>query len=170
MRRGAFFRVRALSPAQARSALVKQTFLPMWDPETAAAQMKNLFRLADSGRVLRVFGPPSAENARRLQAALEAGLEEKEEQDLKAKPGFVLRRVAEEYMLMPTGENIAAFQGAVLLNSVSAFVLEQLQFPLSREELLCAVLAEFDTDRETAERDLDALIEKLKKMDVLEGE
>lgn len=142
----------------------------MWDPETAAAQMKNLFRLADSGRVLRVFGPPSAENARRLQAALEAGLEEKEEQDLKAKPGFVLRRVAEEYMLMPTGENIAAFQGAVLLNSVSAFVLEQLQFPLSREELLCAVLAEFDTDRETAERDLDALIEKLKKMDVLEGE
>ena len=73
-------------------------------------------------------------------------------------------------MLMPTGENIAAFQGAVLLNSVSAFVWEQLQFPLSREELLCAVLAEFDTDRETAERDLDALIEKLKKMDVLEGE
>ena len=168
VRRGDFFRVRKLSAAQARRLLAAQTFMPMWDAETSALQMRNLFRLADSGRVLRVYGPPTEENALLLYRTVLDGSFLKEEPDMKAKPGFILRKVMDEYMLMPAGENIGTFSGMVLLNSVSAFVWEKLQSPMSRDELLAAVTAEYDVDEETAAADLDALLEKLKAYDVIE--
>ncbi len=170
VRRGERFSARRLSPAQARRLLAQQSFLPMWDTETAAAQMANLFRLAGSGRVLRVFGGKEREDAEALQAAIEKEDYLGEESDMKAKPGFVLRKVVDEYLLMPTGENIAAFNGAVLLNRVSAFIWEKLQAPVSREDLLEAVLQEFETDASTAAADLDALLAKLDGYGILEKE
>ena len=35
----------------------------------------------------------------------------KEEKDMKANPGFILRNVVDEYILMPTGDNIGKFNG-----------------------------------------------------------
>lgn len=87
---------------------------------------------------------------------------------MKAKPGFVLRHVAGEYMLMPTGQNIGVYNGAVLLNSVSAFVWEKLQNDMSREDLLSAVTAEFEVDESAAAADLDALLKNMDDMGLIE--
>ena len=43
---------------------------------------------------------------------------------MKAKSGFILRNVVDEYILMPTGDNIGKFNGTILLNEVSALVWE----------------------------------------------
>ena len=48
---------------------------------------------------------------------------------------------------MPVGENITKFNGTVLLNTVSAFVWEKLQEPLSKEELLQAILDKFELNK-----------------------
>jgi hypothetical protein len=87
---------------------------------------------------------------------------------LKAKSGFVLRDVVGEKILMPVGENITKFNGAVLLNTVSAFVWEKMQEPVSREALLQAVLDKFEVDEETASRDLDRLLETFAEIGILE--
>ena len=87
---------------------------------------------------------------------------------MKAKPGFILRNVVDEYILMPTGDNIGKFNGTVLLNPVSAFVWEKLQEPISREELLKAILDEFEVEKAIASKDLDTLLETLKRFDVIE--
>ena len=89
---------------------------------------------------------------------------------MKAKSGFVLRNVVDEYILMPTGDNIGKFNGTVLLNAVSAFVWEKLQNPISREELLKAILDEFEVEKAVASADLDALLETLKGYDVIEND
>ena len=89
---------------------------------------------------------------------------------MQAKPGFVLRNIVDEYILMPTGDNIGKFNGTVLLNSVSAFVWEKLQNPISREELLKAILDEFEVEKAVASADLDALLETLKGYDVIEND
>ena len=81
---------------------------------------------------------------------------------MKANPGFVLRNVVGEYVLMPTGDNIGKFQGTVLLNEVSALVWEKLQSPVSKEDLLKAVLDEFEVEKAVASADLDALLETLR--------
>ncbi len=64
---------------------------------------------------------------------------------MKAKEGFVLRNIVDEYILMPVGDNIAEFKGTILLNEVSALIWEKLQNPVSKEDLLQAVLDESKT-------------------------
>lgn len=87
---------------------------------------------------------------------------------MKAKDGFVLRNVVDEYMIMPTGTNIGEFDGAVVLNEVSAFLWEKLQSSVTREELLNALLEEYDVPKDIAERDLDALLKRFDEYGLIE--
>ena len=87
---------------------------------------------------------------------------------MKAKSGFVLRNVMDEFFLMPTGENLSTYHGAVLLNHTSAFIWGQLQTPISREDLLTAVLQRFDADEAQAAADLDRFLDKLDQLGILE--
>lgn len=162
--------LRKLSPDQARRFLVRQCFLPMWDTETALIQMTNIFQLASRAELVRAFCGHSAQDALRLRQLIDTQTYRKEELEMKAKPGFVLRNVVGEYMLMPTGENVGAYRGSVLLNSVSAFVWEKLQAPVSRDDLLIAILDHFDVEEAAAAADLDELLEQLRTLNVLEME
>lgn len=89
---------------------------------------------------------------------------------MKAKEGFVLRNIVGEHILMPVGDNIGRFKGTILLNEVSAFIWEKLQNPVSREELLKAILEEFEVEESVAAADLDALLAKFEEYDVIEGD
>ena len=168
VRRAEFVRVRRLSTAQRRRLLVCQCFMPMWDTETAVIQMRNLIRLSQKADILRAFSGKTPEEAGLLRGMIDQKCCQGEETDMKAKQGFILRKVAGEYVLMPTDTNIGVYNGAVLLNSVSAFVWEQMQKEVTRDELLAAVMDEFEVDEETAGKDLDMLLEKLAGMDLIE--
>ena len=87
---------------------------------------------------------------------------------MKAKEGFVLRNIVGEHILMPVGDNIGKFKGTVLLNEVSAFIWEKMQSPISREELLKAILDQFEVEESVAAADLDALLAKFEELDVIE--
>lgn len=87
---------------------------------------------------------------------------------MKAKDGFVMRTIVDEYMIMPTGENISQFDGTVVLNEVSAFLWEKLQRNVTREELLEDLLAEYDVPREIAQRDLETLLNRFAEYGLLE--
>lgn len=87
---------------------------------------------------------------------------------MKAKNGFVMRTVIDEYIIMPTDKNIDQFEGAVVLNEVSALVWEKLQSDVTREELLKAILNEFEVSKETAEKDLDMLLKRFTEYDLIE--
>lgn len=170
IRRSETVRVRRLSPKQARQVLMQQCFVPMWDPDAAAAVMMNVRRLIQRVPVYRLLCGPDEASAREAMDILYNHPEKilKEEIDMKAKKDFVLRNIVDEYIVMPTGANIGKFDGAVVLNEVSAFLWEKLQTPVSREELLTHLLAEYDVDEATAARDLDNLLDTLRGYDMLE--
>ena len=69
---------------------------------------------------------------------------------------------------MPTGDNIAKFDGTIVLNEVSAFVFKQLENAVSRDDLLTAMLAEFDVDEQTAAKDLDKLLDRFRDLNFME--
>lgn len=79
-----------------------------------------------------------------------------------------MRTVVDENIIMPTDENINKFEGAVVLNEVSAFIWKKLQQPITQEELLEAVLNEFEVTYERAEKDLKALLEKFQEYGLIE--
>lgn len=87
---------------------------------------------------------------------------------MKAKDGFVMRTVVDENIIMPINENIDKFEGAVALNDVSAFIWLKLQQSITWEELLQAVLNEFDVSYEIAEKDLKALLKCFQEYGLIE--
>ena len=162
--------VRRLSEEQARQLIMQQSFVPMWDTDAAVMAMANVRKLVRQTPIYRVFCGPDAEDAKVICDILVNHPEKirEEAEDMKIKEGFVLRNVVDEFIVMPTGDNIAKFEGAVVLNEVSAFVFKQLEKLVSRDHILAAMLAEYDVDEATAAADLDALLEKFAEMGVLE--
>ncbi len=162
--------IRRLTEDQARQLIMQQSFVPMWDTDAAVMAMANVRQLVRKTPVYRVFCGPDAEDAKAIYDILvnHPELIREEKEQMKIKEGFVLRNVVDEFIVMPTGDNIAKFEGAVVLNEVSAFIFKQLENPVSRDDLLTAMLNEYDVDEATAAADLDALLEKFAEMGVLE--
>lgn len=162
--------VRKLSCEQAQKLLAKQVFIPMWDTNAAVSAILNSRKLAKSVPVYRVFCGPDEKNARCIYDLIFNNPDKiaEVEQDMKIKEGFVLRKVADEFIVMPTGENIAKFEGAVALNDVSAFVFEKLSNPVSKEDLVIALCDEYEVDVQIARQDIDSLISKFEEMGIIE--
>lgn len=162
--------VRRLSADQARELLMQQSFVPMWDTDAAVLAMANVRRLVRQASVYRAFCGPTAADAQEIYDILFRHPEKirEEAKDMKIKDGFVLRNVVDEFIVMPTGDNITKFEGAVVLNEVSAFIFRQLENAVSREDVLSAVLNEYEVDEAQAAKDLDALLGQFESMGILE--
>ena len=87
---------------------------------------------------------------------------------MKIKEGFVLRNLADTYMVIPLGQNSVDFQGMVTLNETGAFLWERLHKESSCEDLVDALLCEYEVEKAVAERDVRDFIKKLKDGDLLE--
>ena len=87
---------------------------------------------------------------------------------MKIKNDFVLRKVADSYVVVPVNSLTLDFNGVMNLNETGAFLFEQLQNGIEKEELVCKMLDEYDDTEEKASADIDAFINKLKDADVFE--
>lgn len=87
---------------------------------------------------------------------------------MKIKDGYLLREVAGSFIVVPVGEGSMDFSGVISLNSVGAFLWEKLETGCTKEDLLKAVLDEYDIDEATAKTDIDEFTEKLKGADLIE--
>ena len=88
---------------------------------------------------------------------------------MKIKDGFLLRQFGEESIVVAVGEGSEDFNKLITLNSVGAFIFEKLGNDITREELIESVIDRYDIDKETAERDTDAFIGKLKEAGLLDA-
>lgn len=86
---------------------------------------------------------------------------------MKLKNGFVLREVAGETVVVPVEADLN-FNGMITLNETAKVLWGVLEKETTFEELVDAILAEFDVDRATAQNDVDLFIQKLKGLDFLE--
>ena len=87
---------------------------------------------------------------------------------MKIKDDFALRKVADSYVVVPVNSLTLDFNGVINLNETGAFLFEQLQKGIEKEELVEIMLDEYDVTREKASADIDSFINKLKDADVFE--
>lgn len=85
-----------------------------------------------------------------------------------ARPDFELVKVAEDYLLVPVGQEMERFNGTVVLNEVSAYIFEKLKDERRMDELLQLLIEEFDVDPLTAKKDLTCAIDEMKKIGVID--
>lgn len=86
---------------------------------------------------------------------------------MKLKDGFILRSVAGQTVVLPTGEDLD-LNMMITLNETGAFLWERLQDETNEEALVAALLAEYDVDQSTAQAAVAAFVKKLSDNGFLE--
>jgi len=81
---------------------------------------------------------------------------------MKLKEGFMLKKILDDYIVVPTGNNIVDFAVAVSLNETGAFLWNQLVDEKSVEELAQALAAEYDVSADEVMQDVVEFVEMLK--------
>ncbi len=87
---------------------------------------------------------------------------------MKIKDDFILRKVADSYIVVPVNKLTLDFNGIINLNETGAFLFKQMQQGADREDLINALLREYDVAPDRAAADTDIFIKKVREADVLE--
>ena len=83
------------------------------------------------------------------------------------KKELMKRSVAGETFLVPLGKAVYDNNGLFFLTEVGAFLWDLLPEAQSEEDLLNAVLAEYDVEPDTAQADIRAFLDKLTAMEII---
>ena len=87
---------------------------------------------------------------------------------MKIKSGFVLRELAGQSIVIALGEASKTFNGMIKLNDTGKVIWNMLSEGGEASAIVDKFVAEYDVDRETAERDVNTFIEALRGADILE--
>lgn len=87
---------------------------------------------------------------------------------MKIEKEFILREIAGDYVLVPVGKTALTFNGMITVNEVGAFLWQNLQSETTMEQLIEAMLDEYEVDEDTARADVEAYIELLREHKILE--
>ena len=80
---------------------------------------------------------------------------------------MVLREIAGEHLLIPVGQTALKVHGMSTLSESGLLLWNKLQEECTEEDLVNALLAEYEVDRETAEADVKAFVGQMQKVGIL---
>lgn len=86
---------------------------------------------------------------------------------MKIKKELVKRDIAGDTILVPVGKTVYDSNGLFILNELGSFLWDRLETAENEEELLTAVLDEYEVTKETAKKDLRTFLDKLREMGIL---
>ncbi len=81
---------------------------------------------------------------------------------------FVIREVGGSLVAVAVGKASKVFRGVIKLNDCSKLVFEKLQKDTTEEQLVEAVVSEYDVSREQAQKDVLELLAKMREVKILE--
>ena len=87
---------------------------------------------------------------------------------MKIASGFVRRTVGDSYMVVPVGTRTRDIPGVIALSESGSLLWETLEKGATEEDLVEALLAEYEVDRAQAEADVKAFVTELRSNGILE--
>lgn len=87
---------------------------------------------------------------------------------MKIKDDFILKKIAGSYVVVPVRKRAVDFSGIIKLSESGAFLWELLEKGAERDELVAALLGEYDVDEATASADADRFINSLNEAGLIE--
>ena len=88
---------------------------------------------------------------------------------MKIKNGYMLREVAGEAVVVPTGEATLNFQGIISLNETGALLWKELEQGCEKKDLVQALLDEYEVDAETAEKYVNEFLKRADDAGLIDG-
>ena len=74
---------------------------------------------------------------------------------------FVLREIAGDYIIIPTGKTVLEFNGLITVNEVGVSLWNMLKEEVTFEELVQGILEEYDVEESVAREDIQEFLDKL---------
>lgn len=85
---------------------------------------------------------------------------------MKLKKGFILREIAGETVVIPSGDELN-LNMMINLNDTGKFLWQQLENGAEMDDLVQAMLAEYEVDEQTARAGVERFVTKLRDNDFL---
>ncbi|MBP3462723.1 MAG: PqqD family protein [Tyzzerella sp.] len=86
---------------------------------------------------------------------------------MKIEKEYILREIAGDYIIVPVGAAALEFNGMITVNETGAFLWEKLREGTTREELLHAMLEEYEVSEKEAEADIQEFLQMLQENKIL---
>lgn len=82
---------------------------------------------------------------------------------MRINPDFILREIAGESIVIPTGEAARHLSGLIALNQSGKFLFELLQTEHTQEELVSEMLSAYEVDEATATADIADFLQMMRE-------
>lgn len=86
---------------------------------------------------------------------------------MKIKKELIKREIAGDVILVPVGKTALENNGLFMLNGVGGFLWDILPEAENEEALVARLLSEYEVNEATARADVNAFLDKLKKLEIL---
>lgn len=87
---------------------------------------------------------------------------------MKIQKQVIFRSVAGEGMLIPVGDTTGEYNGIFSLHGLGEQVWKLIEKGMEKEEIISALLAEYDVDELTVRADVEAFLNRLKSYGIIE--
>lgn len=89
---------------------------------------------------------------------------------MKVKGEFVLREIAGDYILVPTGKAALRINSLITMDAVGMFIWKKIEQGMSELEILHEILRNYEVEQSEAEEDLRDFVKQLVSADIIEKE
>lgn len=83
-------------------------------------------------------------------------------------PHIIARRTGDEYVLVPVTDSLADMTGMYTLNETAAFIWDHIDGSATVADIAAAVAEEYDTDNDTAARDVVSFVKDVREYLIIE--
>ncbi len=87
---------------------------------------------------------------------------------MKVKSGFMLREIAKQWVVVPLGARVVEFNGIMTLSESGAILWRLMESDANTQQLVSALLEEYDIDEATAKNDVIRFLDTLHQKNLLE--
>ena len=86
---------------------------------------------------------------------------------MKVSNQFIMRTIADEHLLIPVGEAAISVKGLIALSESGALLYEKLKGGCSQEDLMAALMAEYEVSEDVAVQDVEAFLNQMRELNML---
>ena len=87
---------------------------------------------------------------------------------MEIKKRLLKRQIAGDAFLVPVGKEVYDSNGLFFLSEVGEFVWDRLEASEGPQDIINAVLEEYDVDESVARRDVEAFLTKLRDFEIID--
>lgn len=82
-------------------------------------------------------------------------------------PNYEIVEIADEYLAVPVGDATISMHGVVALSEATAFLLQEMKTPRSKDELIDILTQVYDVEKSVAAKDVERIISTLLNIGVI---